>query len=496
MEKASARIWLAVVVLALCSVSAFGSVVGAWLENLGLGVPTGAVMYGDHPVVVFHNTNTAGTLGVFLWSTLHGTVQLDTAGDSAGVAVQGMNLVVAGNATAGAYEARYWQGTPDGSGTWTTLPLVDGSRIWMARGIAASDTQILVVGSYKDANNCDGACRWRWDVNSASSLQLPRGTNFPTAYDSYHNNSMIYGVSAAGPNPGMGTMAGQSQYMGSGCTGGARQPIGGWHLSRSCLCGFKNLNGYPDNKRESVARVVARDGSRIAGFSYEPSTISNNRWACYWDAPFTEHGVEPTKIPLLPGHNYAESWAISEDGYVIGGFSLDTANNPGSRTGWIWDPVNGTRDIRDILTENGIDIGGWQFTNVTAICDGGSVIAGTGWRDGDTTKVYAWVATGLPKPPRFTSKGITSVGAYAPVTHSARAVFPFVVWGRVVNDTYLTSNSFNLDDGTGKLVRVFSNNGHPAYYPGAYVRVKGWLTRTSPPLVLTTYDDVLIIPDF
>ncbi|MDH7602108.1 MAG: hypothetical protein QHI38_08165 [Armatimonadota bacterium] len=495
MEKASTRVWLVFALLALCSASAVGSVVGASFLNLGLGNPTGAVMYGDHPVVVFHNTNTAGPLGVFLWSTLHGTVQLDTAGDSAGIAVQGVNLVVAGNATAGAYQARYWQGTPDGSGTWTTLPFVDGSRVWMARGIAASDTQILIVGSYLDANNCDGACRWRWDVNSASSLQLPRKTGFPMG-DAYHNRSMIYGVSAVGPNPGMGTMAGQCQYPGSGCTGGARQPIGGWNLSISCLCGFKNLNGYPDNKVESVARVVARDGSRIAGFSYESSTVSTNRWACYWDAPFTEHGVEPVKIPLLPGHNYAESWAISEDGYVIGGFSLNTANNPGSRTGWIWDPVNGVRDIRDVLTENGIDISGWQFTNITAICDGGAVIAGTGWRDGDTTKTYAWVATGLPKPPKFTSKGTTGVGAYAPVTHAARAVYPFVVWGRVVNDTYLTSNSFNLDDGSGKLVRVFSNNGHPAYYPGAFVRVKGRITRTNPPLILTTYDDVLIIPDF
>jgi len=494
MKRTSLRLCL-VVLLVLCGASTFGSVVGASLYNLGLGVPTGAVMYGGHPVVAFHNTDAAGPLGIFLWSTLHGTVQIDTAGDSAGIARQALNLVVAGNATAGGYDARYWQGTPDGSGTWTTLPLVDGSRIWRARGIGASDSQILVVGSYKDANNCDGACRWRWDLNSASSLQLPKNTGFPSG-NQYHNNSFIYGVTAAGFNPGMGTMAGQCQYMGSGCTGGARQAIGGWVPAYSCLGAFKNLNGFPDNKREAVARVVSLDGSRIAGFSYEPSTISNIRWACYWDAPFAEHGVEPVKIPILPGHNYAESWAISEDGYVIGGFSLDTANNPGSRTCWVWDPVNGTRDIRDILTENGIDISGWQFTNITGICDDGSVMTGTGYRDGDTSKTYAWVVVGLPKPPKFTTKGITGVGAYAPVTHAARAVFPYVVWGRVVNDTYLTSNSFNMDDGSGKLVRVFSNNGHPASYPGAYVRVQGKLTRTSPPLIFTNYDDVLIIPDF
>lgn len=486
---------LLVVLLGMVAVSASASAVGASFIDLGLGNPTGAVMYGDYPVIVFHNSDAAGPLGVFLWSTIYGTVQLDTAGDSAGIARQAMNLIVAGNATAGGYDARYWQGTPDGSGAWTTLPLVDGSRIWRARGVGASDTQILVVGSYKDANNCDGACRWRWDLNSASSLQLPKNTGFPMG-SPYHNNSYIYDVAAAGFNPGMGTMAGQCQYVGSGCTGGARQAIGGWVPAYSCLGGFKNLNGFPDNKREAVARVVSDDGSRIAGFSYDSNTAQNYRWACYWDAPFNEHGVEPTRIPMLPGHNYAESWAISEDGYVIGGFSLNTANNPGSRTCWVWDPVNGTRDIRDILTENGINISGWQFTNITGICDGGSVITGTGWKGGDTSKTYAWVVVGLPKPPKFSEKGITGVGAYAPVTHTARALYPYVVWGRVVNDTYLTANSFNLDDGSGKLVRVFSNNGHPASYPGAYVRVKGKMTRTNPPLIFSSFDDVLIIPDF
>ena len=59
---------------------------------------------------------------------------------------------------------------------------------------------------------------------------------------------------------------------------------------------------------------------------------------------------------------------------------------------WIWRQGEGVRTIRDVLTEAGVDLLGWQI-DVTALSADGRVIVGSG--SDPSQKTGAWLA-GLP----------------------------------------------------------------------------------------------------
>ncbi|MCC6677749.1 MAG: hypothetical protein IT436_11440 [Phycisphaerales bacterium] len=74
------------------------------------------------------------------------------------------------------------------------------------------------------------------------------------------------------------------------------------------------------------------------------------------------------------------AWASSDDGNVIVGFDHYTYDATSeSSIAMIWDPVNGPRDLKQVLEiEHGLNLTGWTLTSATDISGDGTVIVGFG----------------------------------------------------------------------------------------------------------------------
>lgn len=64
---------------------------------------------------------------------------------------------------------------------------------------------------------------------------------------------------------------------------------------------------------------------------------------------------------------------------------------------WIWDAVNGVRDLSTVLTNAGFDLTGWALTDVKGMSGDGLMLTGNGTFGGVT---HAWVAV-VPEPGAF-----------------------------------------------------------------------------------------------
>jgi uncharacterized membrane protein len=84
----------------------------------------------------------------------------------------------------------------------------------------------------------------------------------------------------------------------------------------------------------------------------------------------------------------------SDDGTVIVGYQPGAG---GSQT-WnaiLWDQVHGTRQVRDVLTESGIDMSGWHLRRAYEISGDGTVMVGTG---DNPAGQYEWWVARIPEP--------------------------------------------------------------------------------------------------
>lgn len=385
-----------VLLVTVCSCSVFG----AQFYYCGTGVPTNVVWDGSQPVLAYHNLNVAGTLGTFIWNPTTGSTQVSTSGTVGGIARKGSTFVVTGNGINGATSARRWDGSADGVGGWTSLPLGSGAYNVTAYHVVATDTEVYIAGSYNNGG-ANYACRYRESTNTTSLLPTPSG---------YHANAIAYTVSNSG------TVAGMAMYGGSGGpTTGKDNAVAGWN--GSTLCGLDVLNGNPPNTTlKSLATSIALDDSRVTGWCESAVGV---RKPVYWDGPINTDGVNPVTIPLLAGHDYGTATAISADGAIIGGYSYTMSNNPGSRTCWIWDAANGTRDLKTILAAYGVDSTGWQFLYIEGFCNDGKTLSGYGFRNGNTSVYEAWALT-IPEPSSLASLSIFGVGLIALVRRRAR----------------------------------------------------------------------------
>jgi hypothetical protein len=333
----SKRVFLFALVLAACSSGALA----AQFYYCGVGVPTNVVWDGSQPVLSYHNLNSAGPLGTFIWNPATGSHQISTSGTVGGIAAKGSSFVVTGNGINGATSAKRWDGDANGVGTWTALPLGAGSYSVSAYHVVATANNVYIAGSYNNSG-ASYACRYQESTNTTTLMPTPSG---------YHANAIGYSVSNSG------TIVGSAMYGGSGGpTSGASNAVAGWN--GSTMCGLDVLNGNPPNTTlKSLATGIALDDSRVCGWAEASAGV---RKPVYWNGPITTSGVNPVQIPLLTGHDFGTSTAISADGAIVGGYSYTMSNNPASRTCWVWDAVNGTRDLKTLLTSYGVDSTGWQ----------------------------------------------------------------------------------------------------------------------------------------
>ncbi len=62
----------------------------------------------------------------------------------------------------------------------------------------------------------------------------------------------------------------------------------------------------------------------------------------------------------------------------------------------LWDKTHGMRDLKDILTGYGLNLGGWTLREVRAITPDGRTIVGYG--SNPQGKTEGWIATLPPDP--------------------------------------------------------------------------------------------------
>ncbi|MGC8863778.1 MAG: PEP-CTERM sorting domain-containing protein, partial [Armatimonadota bacterium] len=133
--------------------------------------------------------------------------------------------------------------------------------------------------------------------------------------------------------------------------------------------------------------------------------------ACYWDSPTSITEIPQGSITA----NYGQANAVSYDGTYIASVYRDTATS--TRRAFIWDSVNGTRDLETVLVAAGIDLTGWQLVpqsdispfswyGITGISSDGKWISGIGLKNGVES---GWVAL-IPEPSTLT---VLAVGLLA-----------------------------------------------------------------------------------
>jgi uncharacterized membrane protein len=94
---------------------------------------------------------------------------------------------------------------------------------------------------------------------------------------------------------------------------------------------------------------------------------------------------------LSGGSFESGAFAVSGDGSTVVGYGNDAEG----RSAFIWDPANGMRSLRDVLTsEYGLDLTGWTLSTANDISLDGKTIVGSGW---NVDHYEAWVAT-IPEP--------------------------------------------------------------------------------------------------
>ncbi len=179
--------------------------------------------------------------------------------------------------------------------------------------------------------------------------------------------------------------------------------------------GIQALGAF-ENQMQSVARAVNADGSVIVGSASIGSPLGSTpvRWnngvienleslvpnalgsaldltpdasvvvgqsnsrAVRW----SETGIE--NLGIYPGGNAGTLYsahAVSADGDTIVGLA-DFNATQGTGSAFIWDPVNGIRDLNRVLHDQyGLDLQGMFLYDARAISDDGLVIAGYGFDD-------------------------------------------------------------------------------------------------------------------
>jgi uncharacterized membrane protein len=118
---------------------------------------------------------------------------------------------------------------------------------------------------------------------------------------------------------------------------------------------------------DGVAYAISLDSTTIVGSAGTTAFVFRNQ----------------SGFDYLPvsGFTNAAATAVNGDGSVIGGQSQEGS--------WIWDELNGSRPLTDILTDLGVDLSAWSIGGLSAISENGRVISGFGYKDG---KFTAWLA--------------------------------------------------------------------------------------------------------
>ena len=384
------------------ALTASAAVTFTGVGDLGGGVSSAAGVSADGTLVVGSSTDGNADTQAYIWDgAIHALGFPGDVNYSAAVAVDiapdtSVKVAVTGKMDYTPYPAEtqafLWSGTGAGVGAYDPAILLypDGNSTNAMDIMVDTTGEVYMCGYGKRADwvNAYYYHGWRWR-SMPSFLELGTSSNYPV----YANSISRFGQ-----------IAGQMQYGGTSPGGGARHAVW-WQSSVFTL--IPTLKGPATTSNESIAKAISLDGTAVTGWS-DPT--SGARQAFWWQ----RGGTTATAIPYLAGDNWNEGLAMNADGQVIGGFS--TLSTGGAKRAFIWDATNGSREVRQMLIDAGIDMTGWELEEVTGISEDGSVICGNGKLSG---VAKGWVASGLPAvsplPPKIAEvtpdPGTTGAGA-------------------------------------------------------------------------------------
>ena len=135
---------------------------------------------------------------------------------------------------------------------------------------------------------------------------------------------------------------------------------------------------------------MSSDGAFIAGYV----TDGGAEKACRWDWNGTTYVLN-----ILSG--------ATSGSYALGVSASGTVVGVGGGA-FIWDDVNGYRNLQSVLVGYGVDMTGWSLSQASAISADGRTIVGLGTHNGLTE---GFVAT-IPEPGTFAAlaMGMASIG--------------------------------------------------------------------------------------
>jgi probable HAF family extracellular repeat protein len=380
-----------------CNRSIFYSL--ATTLSLALGIPAqaGFIPLGDLPSTYPNNVNSIAN----------------------GVSADGSAVV--GQSTSDFQEAFRW--TQD-DGMIGLGDLLGGFNKSIANGVSAGGD--VVVGTGSNASSADRPFRWTAGGGMVDLGKLAGGNGHCRAWGVSADGNVVVGESG-------------STYAGLGKLEAFRWTQAG---------GMVGLGALNDADRNSNARAVSADGGVVVGGSLIvggalrafrwtqaggmvdigalPGFASSTALGVSSDGSVvvggnvssfgTQQGFRWTQaggmvgLGDLPGSTvFSVARGVSADGNRIVGLSNGTNSTLGNA--FIWDPVNGMRDLKDVLIgDYGIAIpSGWLLRDATAISPDGRFIVGYGRNP--NLQSEAWLVDLGPIVPEPGTLALLSMGA-------------------------------------------------------------------------------------
>lgn len=265
--------------------------------------------------------------------------------------------------------------------------------------------------------------------------------------------------------------------------------------------------------RASSARDVNSVG-QIVGFSdttltspdpANPNTVHAVLWQTNSGGAYVV-----TDLGAPPGLPYSEANAINNAGQVVG-FAVSSAALPNfQQAGFVWDSVNGMRDLNSLLPA----ASGWQITNAYDINDSGQIV-GNGLHDGVQRGFRFDLSTAtivdigvLEGGIRSVAYGLNSLGSVAGVSDTStlnrhgQRISNGVLWqnNSLTNLGSLGdsgSNAFSVNDAGAVVGTYFKTTRDPLskefrafIWAGGVMKDLNTLIPTKPRWVLTGADDI------
>ena len=192
--------------------------------------------------------------------------------------------------------------------------------------------------------------------------------------------------------------------------------------------GHVEIGQLPGGDLGSIPQDIADDGRTIVGSARTLPSILGGDGEVEQAFRWTEEGGMQGLGWLPGGSTYSEAIAVSADGSMVFGSSID---GTGANAAFIWTELDGMRNLQDVLLDD-FDIAvpdGWRLLSVESASADGTVLAGRGderarcarsvgggaCRDGGR-----WVCSGLVR----SSRGVGGGGDGGRGEHGVRCARP------------------------------------------------------------------------